>query len=212
MSDSFTSSSYYYSFTTNGNDGKSTTGQRYSITSHTQNDGTTIVRTAQQELGQPAIVEERLYDSTGQEQLALPEPGGSSAGGVRRITDLEADLEADHDNTAAPPILAGAGGAAAQLLDGDGEDDSFDFASAPLGIRVYDPLTGAYDEHTDYDAGGVARHHREVRDAGGRRFRRDLEFDRNGLSSSAREQRVFENPSTGTRLRKESDVDVNEVI
>jgi hypothetical protein len=208
MSDSFKSSSYYYSSTTNGNDDKSTTGHRYLTTSHTLGDGTTIVRTAQQELGQPAVVEERHYDSTGQEQLALPEPGAS---GVRRITDLETDLEAD-DSATAPPILAGAGGAAAQLLDGDEEDYSFDIISAPLGSRLYDPMTGAYEEHTDYGVDGVTRHHLETRDTGGRRFRRDLTFDADSLSSSARENRVYENPSTGARLRRQSDIDVNEVI
>ncbi|KAJ5864887.1 uncharacterized protein N7529_006803 [Penicillium soppii] len=211
MSDSFTSASYYYSSTTNGNDGKSTTGHRYSTTSHTQGDGTTIVRTAQQELGQPAIVEERRYDSTGQEQLALPEPGASSAGGVRRITELEDDSDSD-DSAAAARDLAGVGGPAAQLLDGDGEDASFDFASAPLWSRVYDPMTGAYDEHSDYGIDGTARHHREVRDASGRRWRRDVDYEGDGLSSSARENRIFENPSTGTRLRRESDIDVNNVF
>lgn len=60
---------------------------------------------------------------------------------MRRITDLETEPEAD-DSAAASPILAGAGGAAAQLLDGDGEDDSFDLVSAPLGSRLYEPMTG----------------------------------------------------------------------
>jgi hypothetical protein len=210
MSDSFTSSSYYYSSTTNGDDGKSTTGHRYSTTSHTQGDGTTIVRTAQQELGHPAVVEERRYDSTGQEQLALPEPS-TSAGGIRRITDLDSDLDAD-DSAPAPPILASAGGPAAQLLDGDGEDDSFDLATAPLGSRVYDPMTGAYVEHSDYDIGGITRHSHEMRDARGRRMRRDVDYDADGLSSSARERRVYENPSTGTRLRRESDINVSDVL
>jgi hypothetical protein len=209
MSDSFTSSSYYYSSTTNGNNGRSTTGHRYSTTSHTQGDGTTIVRTAQQELGQPAVVEERHYDNTGQEQLALPGPGASSAGGVRRIIDLETE---PNDSAAATPILAGVSGPEAQLLDGGEEDDSIDVVSAPLGSRLYDPVTGAYYEHTDYGVDGVTTHHHEVRDAGGRRFRRDLDFDADGLSSSARENRVYEDPSTGTRLRKESNIDVNEVI
>ena len=207
MSDSFTSSSYYYSSTTDGNDGKSTTGHRYSTTSHTQGDGTTIVRTAQQELGQPAVVEERRYDSTGQEQLALPEPS-TSAGGIRQITGLESDI----DDDSAPSILAGAGGPAAQLLDGDGEDDSFDHVSAPLGSRIYDPMTGAYVEHTDYDVGGITRRSHEARNAAGRRMRRHVEFDSDGLSSSAREHRAFENPSTGSRLRRQSDMDVSDVL
>lgn len=91
MSDSYTSSSYYYSSSSiNTDEGTTTaTGHRYSTTSHTEPDGTTIVRTAHQDLGEAPIIEERRYDSTGQEQLALPGPAGSSAGGVRRITDLD---------------------------------------------------------------------------------------------------------------------------
>jgi hypothetical protein len=200
MSDSFTSSSYYYSSTTNGNDGRITTGHRYSTTSQTEPDGTTIVRTAQQELGQPAVVEERRYDNTGQETLTLPEPaGGTSAGGVRRIEEIEED---DASNTSSK-VLAGMGSAAAQLLDGDGEDDSFNLATAPLGSRVYDPVTGVYMEQEEYDVGGVTRRHKESR---------DVNFAANGLSSSARESRPYEDPSTGARLRRESDVDVSSVV
>ncbi|KAJ5651881.1 hypothetical protein N7507_009307 [Penicillium longicatenatum] len=90
MSDSYTSSSYYYSSSINTDEGTTaTTGHRYSTTSHTDPDGTTTVRTAHQDLGEAPVVEERRYDSTGQEELALPGPPGSSAGGVRRITDLD---------------------------------------------------------------------------------------------------------------------------
>ncbi|KAJ5372411.1 hypothetical protein N7517_004417 [Penicillium concentricum] len=216
MSDSFTSSSYYYSSTTNGSDGKTTTGHRYSTTSYTEPDGTTIVRTAQQDLGQPAVVEERRYDNTGQEQLALPEPvDGTSAGGVRRITDLEDDVSDSKNSppqTSTPNVLADIGGAAAQLLDGDGEDDSFNLASSPLGSRVYDPVTGTYNDQSEYDIGGVTRRHKDMRDVGGRRLGRDVDFAADGLSSSARENRTYENPSTGTRLRRESDVDFRNIL
>ncbi|KAJ5482632.1 hypothetical protein N7475_001444 [Penicillium sp. IBT 31633x] len=208
MSDSFTSSSYYYSTTSNGSDGRATTGHRYSTTSQTEPDGTTIVRTAQQELGQPAIVEERRYDNTGQEQLGLPDPaGGTSAGGVRRITDLGDDVSDSTTN-----VLAGVGGAAAQLLDGDGEDDSFNMVSAPLGSGVYDPVTGAYSEQSEYDIGGVTRKHQQMRDASGRMARREVDFGADGLSSSARESRAYEDPSTGARVRRESDVNVADVM
>ncbi|CAI7605936.1 unnamed protein product [Penicillium glandicola] len=211
MSDSFTSSSYYYSSTTNGSDGKTTTGHRYSTTSHTEPDGTTIVRTAQQDLGQPAIVEERRYDNTGQEQLALPEPaGGTSAGGVRRITELEDDVSDSKNPT--PHVLADFGGAAAQLLDGDGEDDSFNLVSSPLGSRVYDPVTGTYNDQPEYDIGGVTRRHRDMKDSSGRRLGRDVDFAADGLSSSAKENRAYENPSTGSRVRRESDVDITNVL
>lgn len=216
MSDSFTSSSYCYSSTTNGSDGKTTTGHRYSTTSYTEPDGTTIVRTAQQDLGQPAVVEERRYDNTGQEQLGLPEPaGGTSAGGVRRITELEDDVSDSKNYTSqdsSPNVLADIGGSAAQLLDGDGEDDSFNLVSSPLGSRVYDPVTGTYNDQSEYDIGGVTRRHKEMRDASGRRLGRDVDFAADGLSSSARENRPYENPSTGTRLRRDSDVDVRNVL
>ena len=89
MSDSYTSSSYSYSSTTNTTEGTTFTGHRYSTTSHTEPDGTTIVRTARQTLGEPPVVEERRYDRTGQEQLEIPGPEASSAGGVRYITELE---------------------------------------------------------------------------------------------------------------------------
>ncbi|CDM32110.1 hypothetical protein DTO013E5_3668 [Penicillium roqueforti] len=209
MSDSFISSTYYYSSTTNGTDGRTTTGHRYSTTSYTEPDGSTVVRTAQQDLGQPAVVEERRYDNTGQEQLALPEPGGSSAGGIRRITELEDDVSDSKDTPtpdSAPNVMADIRGAAAQLLDGDGEDDSFSLVSSPLGSRVYDPVTGNYND-SEYDIGGVTRRHRE-----GRRFGRDVNFASDGFSSAAREDRPYENPSTGTRLQRGSDVDVRDVL
>ncbi|KAJ5737138.1 uncharacterized protein N7483_002263 [Penicillium malachiteum] len=91
MPESYTSSSYYYSSSTNTNEGTSTTGHRYSATSHTDPEGTTTVRTAHQDLGQPPVIEERRYDRTGEEQLELRAPGGTSAGGVKRITELDSD-------------------------------------------------------------------------------------------------------------------------
>ncbi|KAJ5970841.1 uncharacterized protein N7479_000759 [Penicillium vulpinum] len=208
MSDSFTSSSYYYSSTTNGSDGKTTTGHRYSTTSYTEPDGTTIVRTAQQDLGQPAVVEERRYDNTGQEQLSLPEPSsGTSAGGVRRITELEDDV-----SNSTPNALADIGGKAAQLLDGDGEDDSFNLVSSPLGSRVYDSVTGTYNDQPEYDIGGVTRRHQDRGVAGDRSLGKNVGFGADGFSSSARGNRMYEDPSTGTRLRRESDVNVTDVL
>ncbi|KAJ5288770.1 hypothetical protein N7478_001800 [Penicillium angulare] len=91
MPQSYTSSSFYYSSSTNANEGTTTSGHRYSTTSHTEPDGTTTVLTAHQDLGEAPVIEERKYDRTGEEQLELelPGPGGTSAGGVKRITDLE---------------------------------------------------------------------------------------------------------------------------
>ncbi|KAJ5421947.1 hypothetical protein N7491_010392 [Penicillium cf. griseofulvum] len=115
-----------------------------------------------------------------------------------------------HSST--PNVLADIGGSAAQLLDGAGEDDSFNMASSALGSRVYDPVTGTYNDQSEYDIGGVTRHHRGMRDAGGRRLGRDVDFAGDGLSSTARENRRYEDPSTGTRLRRESDVDVRNIL
>ncbi|KAJ5820018.1 hypothetical protein N7474_005609 [Penicillium riverlandense] len=176
MSDSYASSSYFYSSTTNTTNGANATGHRYTTSSHTEPDGTTVVRTAHQDLGQPVVVEERRYDRTGQEQLALPEPTGTSAGGVKRITDLD-----DEDATGATSLDAGtayggpeAGGTAPQDTDENVVDrESVDLGTTPSGQRVRDPLTEG---------------------------------------SNSRESRQYEDPSTGARLLRQSDVDVSEVI
>ncbi|OJJ48725.1 hypothetical protein ASPZODRAFT_14851 [Penicilliopsis zonata CBS 506.65] len=77
-------SSYYYSSATNSSDGTTTTGHRYSTASHTDPEGNTVVRTAHQDLGQPAVVEERRYDRTG--QMVLPAVSGDA---TKRITELD---------------------------------------------------------------------------------------------------------------------------
>ncbi|KAE8350152.1 hypothetical protein BDV28DRAFT_139676 [Aspergillus coremiiformis] len=92
MSQSYSSSSYYYSSSSSSSvNGTTTTatGQRYATTSHTEPDGTTTVRTVHQDLGEPAVLDERRYDQTGRQLGA----NDSSAGGVRRITDLDEDGE-----------------------------------------------------------------------------------------------------------------------
>ncbi|KAJ5220217.1 hypothetical protein N7468_009421 [Penicillium chermesinum] len=88
MSSSRSSSTYFFSSSMNSSEGTNSTGHRYATTSQTDADGNTVVRTVRQDLGRPAIVEERHYDRTGQEQIQLPGPEGSSAVGMRRITDL----------------------------------------------------------------------------------------------------------------------------
>lgn len=207
MPDSFTSSSYFYSSTTNSNDGKATTGHRYATTSHTESDGTTIVRTAHQDLGHPAMIEERRYDSTGQEQLTLPgaaarsTSAGTSAGGVRRITDVEEEGGTPTPTTPTTPGLVShsgsilAGGAAAQLLDGDGDD--LDIGVQPREYLVYDPMTDAFDQLGEFDVDNVTGHHRRMI---GRGRKRDVE------------SRHFEDPSTGARAPRQSGFDVNNVI
>ncbi|KAJ6112162.1 hypothetical protein N7523_008223 [Penicillium sp. IBT 18751x] len=198
MFNSYSSSSYYYSSTTNTNDGSTTTGHRHATTSYTDTDGSTVVRTATQDLGQPAVVEERRYDRTGQEQLQIKHPDyGTSAGGVRRITDL------DEDPSGLDTLNAYGG--PAELID---EATSYDRNTNPFGTTVIGRDSGAYDEHMDYDTAGGASHHRKVRDAGGRMFKRDLDID----GTVAREHREYENPNTGVRLVRNEDVDVSDVV
>lgn len=194
MSETYASSTYFYS----SGDGNPATGHRYSTSSHTEPDGTTIVRTTRQELGQDPVIEERRYDRTGQEQLALEEPGGSSAGGMRRITEVS-DEEASTGGT--PNILS----------DDNVDRGEWDFRTTPFGMRMFDWKTGAYDEHEDYSTERGMRHHREVRDASERRFRRDVDIDSSGLSK-AREHREYENPSTGLKFERNEEVDVSTIM
>jgi len=198
MSQSYTSSSYYYSTSTSNSGDTSSSGHRYSASSHTEPDGTTIVRTARQDLGQPAVVEERRYDRTGQEELTLPGPGNTSAGGIRRITDLDEDGAVDTGN-------AYGAGMAGKSIDDDVDRGSF-------ATKVFDPSSGAYDEHSDYDVDGGSRHHREMRDTGGRIFHRDFDVETAGPSSFTRERKVFEDPQAGSRVERQEDVDVSDII
>lgn len=199
MFSSSSSSSYYYSSTSNTDDGRTKTGHRHATSSYTDKDGTTVVRTATQDLGQPPVVEERRYDPTGQEQLQIRDPTlGTSAGGVKRITDLDEDDQSGLD-------ITNAYGGPAQLI---GEATPYDLNTNPLGTKIYDRDSGAYDEHMDYATAGGASHHREVRDADGRMFKRNFDID----GRVAREHREYENPKSGVRLVRDEDVDVSDVI
>ncbi|KAF9894520.1 hypothetical protein FE257_006404 [Aspergillus nanangensis] len=88
MSDSQgnSSSSYFYSSSTSATDGTTRSGHRYTTSARTAPDGETTVRTTHQDLGEPPVVEEYRYDGRGQD--LLPE-SGTSAGGVRRITEVD---------------------------------------------------------------------------------------------------------------------------
>ncbi|KAL4895496.1 hypothetical protein BDV59DRAFT_174030 [Aspergillus ambiguus] len=95
MSDSYkkSSSSYYYSSSSSTTDGDNASGHRYTASSQTNPDGSAYFREAHQDLGEPPVVEEHYYDPTGQERLPQ---SSTSAGGVRRITDL--DEESTREN------------------------------------------------------------------------------------------------------------------
>ncbi|OQD77103.1 hypothetical protein PENDEC_c003G05471 [Penicillium decumbens] len=199
MSDMYSSSSFYYS-TTNTSNGSATTGRRHITTSYTDSDGTTVVRTATQDLGQPAVVEERRYDHTGQEQLTLDGPDlGTSAGGVKRITDL------DEEDAPGLDIASAYGGSA--LID---EATSYDLGTNAFGTKIHDRDTGVYDEHMDYDTAGGTSHHREMRDAGGRMFRQDLDID--SARKVASEHREYEDPDTGARVERDDEVDMSGIV
>ncbi|KAJ5161252.1 hypothetical protein N7492_006644 [Penicillium capsulatum] len=163
MPDSYISSSYFYSSTTNSSDGTTTTGHQYSTSSRTDRDGSTTVRTAHQDLGQPAVVEERRYDHTGQEQIEIPGPEGTSAGGVRRITDIE-----DEGSTGVSTEDAGSAHgseAATQFISDDVVDrGSYDLGMTPFGDRIYNPALGTYDQRSGSGAGAGTRHPRLRRD------------------------------------------------
>lgn len=93
-----TSQSFYSASSSSySSDGQQHTesGHRYTTTSHTEPDGTTTVRTIQQDLGQPVIVEERRFDEQGRELAALPD--AKSEGMTRRIEDV--DEEDDFEKT-----------------------------------------------------------------------------------------------------------------
>lgn len=211
-----------------------TTGHRYTTTSHTDPDGNTIVRTAHQDLGQPAIIEERRYDRTGQEQLlpATAAPGGTSAGGVKRITDLDeetegagvvAGLEAG-EVYGRPAIRAtGMGNVRGSLSESEGEGkgesvaDQVQYDSRFLGEgKAYDPSTGAYDAYPGVDSDGVMtakrdRHHHRVQGRYHGKSADNTGYYASEAGGSGR--RVgFEVPETGAILRRESDVNISEVI
>lgn len=69
------------------------------------------------------------------------------------------------------------------------------------GTAAYDPITGAYEEHTDYRTDeGVQRHHRERVDPGGTYEVGDVDRFDDGTSWVRRE---YNNPETGVSFVRE---------
>ncbi|EED20390.1 conserved hypothetical protein [Talaromyces stipitatus ATCC 10500] len=104
MSDDNTTTSYYYSSAKTTTTGKETTGHRYTTASHTDPSGNTVVRTAHQDLGEPATYEERCFDRTGQELVSSKSGTGagidsSGGGGSRRIIQDMTDQDFNYDLT-----------------------------------------------------------------------------------------------------------------
>lgn len=121
------------------------------------------MRTAHQDLGQPAIIEERRYDRTGQEQLLAAESEASHAGGVRRITELD-----DETGSSAYGLpSSGSVGSLESISDQvqAGDEATYDIGE-PFRARTYDASTGAYEEYPGVNSDGVSRqrerHHHRV--------------------------------------------------
>lgn len=159
------------------------------------------MRTAHQDLGQPAVVEERLYDRTGHEQM-IDAGVGSSAGGTRVITDLD-----DEDVVGGTAYDAGTGYGASL-----GDDSSHETTYTPSGVRVVDRNTGAHAEDFDIDTDGVRRHHVEGRDDVGRTYHEDLDIDKTGYPPTGRVHREYQNPQTGVQLHRDTDVELSDVV
>lgn len=87
---SYSSSSTSYASTT-ANGSTLTSGTRSVQTSHTDASGTTVVNTATQNLGEPAVQESRRFDSQGRELVGESADGGSRIEGprVEEVTDAE---------------------------------------------------------------------------------------------------------------------------
>jgi hypothetical protein len=164
----FTSTSFSYTSTTN-TDGGTTTGRRFSTASTTDKEGLTIIRTARQDLGQPAIIEERRYDKSGQEQqlpappemAALPSPGAGMGepgeGEVQRITEVN--------------------------------DETASYGGGDMGTEVYG-LNSKENVNGSWGNLGTATEPVET--------------------GTTRVQ--YEDPNTGAKLRKESEIDMSQVL
>ncbi|GAD92380.1 conserved hypothetical protein [Paecilomyces variotii No. 5] len=73
-------------------------------------------------------------------------------------------------------------------------------AGTGAGATTYDPTTGAYDQHLDYDTDGSRRHHRERMDDSGRYLHRDVDTR---LDGSQRVHKEYSNPNTGTAYHRD---------
>lgn len=102
MSNSYTTSSYSYSSSTSTNHGTSTTGHRSTTNSFTDPSGFTTVRTAHQNLGEPAVIDERRYDRSGNEEALIGGPDNRE-----RITELgEGDSEESGHVYGGPAVVS----------------------------------------------------------------------------------------------------------
>ena len=159
--DTSTSSSYYYSSATTSTTGNETTGHRYTTTSHTDPEGNTVVRTAHQDLGEPATYEERRYDRTGQELISSRAGTGagidpSGGGGTRHIIQDMTDQDRNYD-------LSSTGAAS---VDTSNNQDLYALQDTSLSnFRPQDSSLAATNSPAD-DVVGSERHYRSDFDEG----------------------------------------------
>lgn len=185
------STSYSYSSTTNTADSGATTGHRYSTSSTTDKDGTTVVRTARQDMGRPVVIEERRYDHTGQEEL-LP-PVTEVAGDMGFSSTPSTPAESENDD-----------GEVRRMSDLDGETKAYGNDS---GMALY-ALSGQGGPAWRPGNGGEAKYAallEETRFIG-------LMLIRTKTSETGTTRREYEDPSTGARMRKESEIDMSTVL
>jgi hypothetical protein len=78
---------------------------------------------------------------------------------------------------------------------------------------TYDPTTGSYDQHIDYDAdAGTRRHHREQMDNTGRYYHRDVDTDTTGVDNTTHVHKEYANPNTGTAYHRDATYDRSDVV
>ncbi|KAH8702006.1 hypothetical protein BGW36DRAFT_372019 [Talaromyces proteolyticus] len=96
-----------------------------------------------------------------------------------------------------------------------GAYDTSNYGTTGYGANrtTYDPTTGAYDQHIDYDRdASTRRHHREQVDDSGRYYHRDVDRDTSGLDNTTRVHKEYSNPNTGTSYHRDSTYDHNNVV
>lgn len=68
------------------------------------------------------------------------------------------------------------------------------------GTTTYDPNSGSYDQHLDYQTDSSRRHHRERLDENGVYRHRDVDHRDDGTTHVHRE---YDNPNTGTSYHRD---------
>lgn len=88
-----------------------------------------------------------------------------------------------------------------------------DISAGGANRTTYDPTTGAYDQHIDYNPDSTTRrHHREQMDESGRYYHRDVDRDTTGLDNTVRVHKEYSNPNTGTSYTRDSTYDRNNLV